>query len=488
MAGTTYITPVAAGDFLTAEVTAERLGFRIETVWNPSPSVQHRTDPYPVPKRLEMGLFGTEESGAKFSPPPYAVVVEGGGKQTLVAVAAEAGWHSWNQVQFATTAAAVSVSIDLEGHTVPAEAAAHVTVNLLSGEPGETRLALLTRGMRCLYPRAFAYAAPAAVPAWWRRPIYCGWGDQVTVSMWLEGVGPEPRALAYCVQGLYERWIRRLEDAQVPVGTIIIDAGWSPAGVYEPDTERWPDLKGFIARQHAAGRRVLLWLATWLWDGLPDEWCIFADGVKLTADPTNPAYMGAVRDRVRRLLAPDGYDADGFKIDQLAYSPSERQPRGGPRFGLTQHYPAPREKMRPVGPGWGCELLWRLQREIYTAAKAAKPDALVTSSTVHPYFHDTLDMVRLHDMGYVAPDIFAAMQARADLRAATMPGKLVDTDDWIHSDYALWQSYTAGSGIIGVPCLFYAERFMLDWAKEPATKRVPLADLRRIARAWQRAG
>jgi hypothetical protein len=306
--------------------------------------------------------------------------------------------------------------------------------------------------------------------------------------MWLEGVGPEPRALAYCIQGLYERWIRRLEQADVPVGTVIIDAGWSPAGAWEPHTERWPDLKRFIARQHAAGRRVLLWLATWLWDGLPDEWCVFCDDVKLTADPTHPDYVRFLRDKVRTLLCPDGYDADGFKIDQLAYVPSERAPRGGPRFGRTAHHPPPKTRIRLAGPGWGCELLWRLQREIYAAAKAAKPDALITSSTVHPYFHDTFDMVRLHDMGHVAPDIFAAMKARSDLARAALPGKPIDTDDWIHSDYDLWMRYTSGSTALGVPCIFYAERFMLNWKAEPATRLVPLSDLRRIGRAWRKSG
>jgi hypothetical protein len=129
-----------------------------------------------------------------------------------------------------------------------------------------------------------------------------------------------------------------------------------------------------------------------------------------------------------------------------------------------------------------------LQKDIYRAAKDAKADALITSSTVHPYFHDTFDMVRLHDMGHVAPDIFAAMRARADLAHAALPGKPIDTDDWIHSDYEMWMRYTSGSGILGVPCIFYAERFMLDWSKEPATKLVPLRDLRRIAKAWARAG
>src|SRR5690606_36528052 len=175
---------------------------------------------------------------------------------------------------FDTDAKGVRVEIDLEGQSDPAAVAPHVSVHVIAGEPGESRHQLLARGLRQLYPQASAQKPQ--VPEWWLRPSYCGWGDQVSMSMWLEGVGPERRANAYCTQGLYERWIRRLDEADVPIGTVTIDAGWSPTGVWEPDEERWPDLRGFIARQHERGRKVLLWIATWLCDGMPDEWCVFA--------------------------------------------------------------------------------------------------------------------------------------------------------------------------------------------------------------------
>ncbi len=462
------------------------LGLMPQAIWNPSPSVEHRTAPYALPVSLRIGIQGSPETGAKFSPPPYAVEVEGEGKRALVAVAAEPGWHRWNDLYVSAGQGRVTVEVDLEGMTDPAEAAGHVHLHVIAGRPEESRHALLARGLAQLYPAAYAQTPEA--PAWWRRPIYCGWGDQVTMAMHLEGVGPERRAMAYCTQGLYERWINRLDEAGVPFGTIIIDHGWSPAGVWRPDLTRFPDLRGFIDRQHQRGRRVLLWLATWLWDGLEDELCVFAGEHKLTADPTNPAYLRRVQDWVHELISPDGYDADGFKIDQLGYCPSYRRPRGGPCFGHSQRWDQPQGALRMHGQGFGMELLHRLQKTIYDSAKGAKGDALVTSSTVHPYFHDTLDMVRLHDMGHVAPDIFEAMGARADLSRAALPGKLIDTDDWVHTDYDMWLRYTGGSGVIGVPCIFYAERFMLNWKQEPATKLVPIEDLKRIAAAWGNGG
>lgn len=480
-----------AAEAIVAELTPAELGLTPARVWNPSPSRQHRTEPYELPQALHVGIFGDELTAAKFSPPPLAVVLEDAeGNAVLVSVVADAGWHRFNGVDFDADAKRLRVTIDLEGRTAPADAGRHVRVEVLHAEPGESRHALLARGQAIQYPDAAG--APSEGPEWWRRPIYCGWGDQVATAHWLEGPGPELRALAYCIQGLYERRIRRLDVADVPFGTTIIDHGWSPAGSWQPDPVRWPDLKGFIAREHARGRRVLLWLATWLWHGLPDEWCVVLDdqgnrGTKLIADPTHPDYLDHVRNQVHDLLSPDGLDADGFKIDQLAYAPSQRHPRGGPGFGRTSFYDPPAGPLPLHGDGWGIELLHTYQKTIYDAAKQAKPDALITSSTVHPYFHDTFDMVRLHDTGSVTGDVIEAMSARADLARAALPGKPIDTDDWVHGDYARWLDYTMRSPTLGVPCLFYAERFMLNWRQEPTTKLIPLEDLRRIAAAWREA-
>ena len=471
---------------LVVEISPADLGIMPARIWNPSPSRRHHTAAYPLPQTLDIGIYGNELTGARFSPPPFAVVVEDqGGQAVLISVAAQAGWHRWNGVRFTADADAVRITIDLEGHTSPTDACAHVWVDLFAGEKGESHHALLARGLAIQYPDASAICE--SFPAWWRQPIYCGWGDQVATSLWLEGPGEERRALAYCTQGLYERWIRRLDQAGVPFGTTIIDHGWAAAGTMVPDEIRWPDLKGFIAREHDRGRKVLLWTATWLWDGLPDEWCVFADGRKLVADPTHPDYLAYLREQVTHLLSPDGLDADGFKIDQLAYSPSQRHPRGGPRFGYTAFHDEASELIRLYGDNWGTELLHAYQKTIYDAAKAAKPDALLTSSTVHPYFHNTFDMVRLHDTGYVVGDVIETMRARADLAGAALPGWLIDTDDWVHTNYDRWMDYTMRNMTLGVPCIFYSERFVEAMEAQTPTRPIPLEDLKKIGNTWQHA-
>ena len=475
----------ASKESLVVKLSPAELGLKPRRVWNPSPSNRHRTKPYDLPQSLSIGIYGNELTGAKFSPPPFAVVVEGDdGQSVLIAVAADAGWHRWNGVDFAVDDNGVRITIDLEGHTSPGEAISHVWVDLFAAEADESHHTLLARGLAAQYPGAGTDSASA--PAWWRRPIYCGWGDQVATSLWMEGPGAEERALAYCIEGLYERWVRRLDEADVPFGTTTIDHGWAPAGSLVTDEIRWPDLKGFIAREHERGRKVLLWTATWLWDGLPDEWCVFVDGRKLVADPTNPDYLAYLREKVSHLLSPDGLNADGFKVDQLAYAPSQRHPRGGPRFGHTDYYDAASEPVRLHGDSWGTELLYAYQKTIYDAAKAAKPDALVTSSTVHPYFHDSFDMVRLHDTGPVVGDVIDAMRARADLAQAALPGKLIDTDDWVLGNYDRWMDYTMRSMSLGVPCIFYSERFVNGMTADPPTRDIPLEDLKNIAETWRR--
>jgi len=475
-----------AGAKLVAEVPSKDLGFSPTYVWCPSPSRTHRTEPYALPKSIRLGTRDSVEAGAKFTPPPCAVVLLDEEKKLLVSVNAGKGSHLWNFCEFNVSNKKLTVTLDLESHSSGRSVCKHVALSLTGATAGEDLQPLLSRGMETAYPAAFRTPA-GRIPDWWRRPIYCGYGDQVAISLFLEGSGPEARSLAYCTQGLYERWLARLNEAGLPIGTVIIDAGWSPGGVWEPYPVQWPDLRGFIDHRHKEGRRVLLWIPTWLCEGLPDSWCITLGGKRLTADPTNSSYRRFIREKIGRLLSPgkSGFNADGFKIDQLQYTPTERTPRGGEQFGRSFNITGKHPRLKAYGNTWGGELLYLLQKEIYTAAKNAKPDALVTSSTVHPYFHDTFDMVRLHDTGSVDTDVFAAMKARADLARSVLPHHLIDTDNWVHSDYGQWLDYTRRSHQLGVPCIFYAERFVAGWQKEPLISTIPLSDVRKIAAVWR---
>jgi hypothetical protein len=251
---------------------------------------------------------------------------------------------------------------------------------------------------------------------------------------------------------------------------VVVDDRWQRAyGTAEPDESRWPDLRSWIAAQHAAGRRVLLWWKAWDPSGLPPAECVTDPaGTPIAADPGSPAYRARLRTIVTRLLGPDGLDADGFKID------------------FTQRAPSGRALLRPGAPAgapWGIAALHRLLETIYRAAKAAKPGALIVTHTPHPGFGDVSDMIRLNDVlerdpsGAVVPAVDQLAFRRA-VAAAVLPRHLIDTDQWPIMNRSEWHAYAEAQPRLGVPALYYADR--LDRSGEELTA----GDLALVARTW----
>ena len=273
--------------------------------------------------------------------------------------------------------------------------------------------------------------APRTRPAWWDAPIFCGWGAQC----YLEN-GSRTLARDFCTQANYDAFLAQLELHGVVPGTVVLDDKWQATyGRNEADTAKWPDLTGWIAERHARGQHVLLWWKAWDPEGLPPELCIRnADGKPVALDPNNPAAREALQRAVTTMLVD--LDADGFKVDFTARTPTGRQ--------LTHE------------PGtWGIALLHELLRTFYDAAKAAKPDALVITHTPHPAFVDVTDMIRLNDVvGGV--DLVEQMEFRAEVVRAACPELPIDTDDWRVPDKRSWRDYLAVKRSIGVPSLYYA--------------------------------
>lgn len=300
-----------------------------------------------------------------------------------------------------------------------------------------------------------------AAAAWWSEPIFCGWGAQCARAAATGGFAPD-----LARQDVYDEVLARLEVAGVVPGTVVIDDKWQAAyGTCEVDRERWPDLKAWIARQHAAGRKVLLWFRAWDPEGLPADECIVTpDGRPVAADPFNDAYTARLGVMMQRLLGVDGLDADGLKVDF-----TQRAPVGASLIGREG--------------GWGVAGLHRMLQLIYRAAHAAKPDALVVTHAVHPSFGDVGDMVRLNDVLERDPrgaKVDVALQAR--LRAAiaerSQPATLIDTDQWPMPDREQWLAYSRAQVELGVPALYYAES--IDGSGE----RIGDDDLREIAGLW----
>ena len=77
------------------------------------------------------------------------------------------------------------------------------------------------------------------------------------------------RTSQFATQRDYEKWIAVLEQRGIPFGTVVIDDKWQKHyGTFDVDEEKWPDFKGFVARQHQKGRHVLLWVPAFHREGL----------------------------------------------------------------------------------------------------------------------------------------------------------------------------------------------------------------------------
>ncbi|MDQ2689641.1 MAG: hypothetical protein M3Y29_05145, partial [Chloroflexota bacterium] len=298
---------------------------------------------------------------------------------------------------------------------------------------------------------------------WWTRPIFCGWGEQCRQAK-LDGSHPT----AHSRRERYDAWLATLASHGVVPGTVVIDDKWQTTyGRNEPDADRWPDLRGWIAGRHGSDQHVLLWFKAWDPEGLPPEACVTdALGHPVAADPTSPAYERILRDSLHAMLGPEGLDADGLKVDFTAQTPA------GP--GL-----------RRVGDAWGVALLHRLLSLVYRFAKEAKPDALVVTHTASPLFADVADMIRLNDLLRLDdPEPFAPavpqMRHRARIAAAVDPGLLIDTDDWCMPSKAEWRAYLEIKHELGVPALYYATG--IDHSGEAFDE----ADYAAIREAWSR--
>jgi hypothetical protein len=279
-------------------------------------------------------------------------------------------------------------------------------------------------------------------PAWWREPIFCGWGAQGAVAR-SQGL-TLAAAARFATQDNYDRFLAHLEDRNVIPGTIVIDDKWQSAyGTCEPDDAKWADLHGWIRSRHDRGQRVLLWYKAWDPEGVPVGWCVRSgSGTALAIDPTHREGAAVIRGAVRRMLSPEELDADGLKIDFTARTPSG---------AAIQHH----------GPAWGVDLLRELLDTVADEARRVKPDALLVGHTPNPIVADAVDMIRLNDtlrLDDPEPrvDIVPQMRYRAGVVAAACPGHLIDTDDWCAPDLATWRAYTAIKPQLGVPALYYA--------------------------------
>ena len=332
------------------------------------------------------------------------------------------------------------------------------------------------------------------IPAWWKLPIFGGWGEQVFHSnRWdnffsgrYNGWESDDTHL-FCTQSFYEESLAKLEAKGINPGILIIDNRWfDDKSLLDIDHELWPDLKGFIKKQHKKGRKVILWSSPWSFcmsakgKTVPMEWHMYVDENELydleidtdifykackmehkkirkyyplppethtdaywrfVADPQHPEYVKMVKEKIHYLLSPDGLDADGFEFDYTHFLP---------RFRGTK----PITKQNRI-TDWGVESLHTMIKLYYDSAKEAKSDALIISHTFNPYFNDVLDMLRLQDIYTDNRSVVDQMDHRAQIARKVCSGCVIHTDQHPMPSLEAWREYALYQPKIGNPCLYY---------------------------------
>ena len=387
-----------------------------------------------------------------FVPPPLALAFHRGEMWTTVGIGTEPGNYRFNALEYSGSRyAGASFWVNEQGRATAAGGFASPVAAL---HFGADEFDALTRYVAWVDASGFGTQHRVENAPWHRLPIFCGWAEQT-----VEGLagGLEPHDLA--TQKKYEEWIAILEQRGLPVGTVVIDDKWQKHyGMFDVDEAKWPDLKGFIDRQHARHRHVLLWVPAAHREGLPPELCVRHNGRPIAADVSNPQYEALLRKQIKHLVNDLG--VDGFKEDWIS--------------GIADY-----AHVEQHAPLYGIEFLRRFQFILFDETHRWRPDALIETQTPNPLFRESSDVLRLNDLWYGTRDVPAVMTLRA--RLAHLAGwPLVDCDNASSTDLEEWWKYMQLQPSLGIPALYFVH------STESTKETVSDAMWSQLAEIWKR--
>ena len=373
--------------------------------------------------------FRPERIAGLFAPPPLFLAFHLNDTWTGVGIGTRPGDYQFPALEYSGSRyAGASFYVDYMGYRNVDGGFASPVLNLsMAYNP----LDALRDYTSWLTSSGFATESVAKDVYWHHLPIFCGWAEQT-----VESVPKGGSANKLATQANYEKWLATLDERGLPIGSIVIDDKWQQGyGTFDVDQQKWPDLKGFIAAQHAKGRHVLLWVPVADTDGLPSSLCVTYQGKCVIADVGKPEYEAWLRPRIRHLVQDLG--VDGFKEDWV------RSP-AAPGLPLT-------------GSATGIEFVRRFQSILYSETHKWKPDAMVETQTTNALFRESSDVIRLNDIWYASRDVPERMRLRA--RIANITGwPLVDTDNASSTNLKEWWNYMQAQPSIGIPALYFVSR------------------------------
>ena len=412
--------------------------------WTPSPNHANRFEfGIAEPQTLGFGAAAAQESEDNyhpdqmtglFAPPPLMMAFHREGEWASVGIGTKPGLYRFPALDYSGSRyAGVAWWVDYLGYQrmedLPQGRFQSPVAALHFAYSAADSLKAYSDWMR---QSGFAAEPRSPDVHWHHLPIFCGWAEQTSLAV------PYGRpANAEATQKNYEAWLAELDERGLPIGTIVIDDKWQKGyGSFDVDPAKWPDLKGFVAAQHARGRHVLLWVPDAHKDGLPDDLCAHGpNGECLAPDLGNPAYETYLRGRIRTLVESIGID--GFKLDWM-WAP------------VVPGLPVPPELA-------GLEAIRRFQDILYSETHRWRPDAMIETQTPNAAFRDSSDVLRLNDVWYATRDVVETMRERA--RIARISGwNVVDTDNASSTNLESWWRYMETQPSIGIPALYFVHR------------------------------
>ena len=373
--------------------------------------------------------FRPERLTGLFAPPPLFLAFHMDHSWTGIGIGTEPGRYQFPALEYTGSRyAGASFYVDYMGYVaIDGEFASPALSIHFGTDPIET----LTHYTQWLDRKGFSTKAVNSDVLWHHLPIFCGWAEQ-TVESVPNGIAPNTLS----TQENYETWLAALEKRDLPIGTVVIDDKWqSRYGTFEIDQAKWPDLKAFVAAQHAKGRHVLLWVPLAHPEGLPSDLCVMAQGKCVVANVGAPEYEAYLRPRIRHLV--DEVGIDGFKEDWVD-APAV------PGLSLA-------------GSAFGIEFVRRFQWILWSEAHKWKPDAMVETQTPNAIFRESSDLIRLNDIWYATRDVPDILRTRAAIAHAS-GWSLVDTDNASSTTLRDWWSYMQAQPSIGIPALYFVTR------------------------------
>jgi len=433
--------------------------------WSPSPNLANQWEfSIAEPQVLGFGPGAREGSEddfrptqmALFSPPPLMLAFHRNGEWASIGIGTQPGMYRFPALSYSGSRyAGAAWWVDYLGYqTIRDTPGGEFHSPVAAVHFAYSALDTLQRYSDWLRQSGFATEASYPDVPWHHLPVFCGWAEQTSLAV-PNGLAPNTES----TQKNYEAWIAELERRNLPVGNIVIDDKWQKGyGSFDIDTEKWPDLKGFVAAQHARGRHVLLWVPVANTDGLPSGLCVHDEHGKCIAPALgSPAYEAFLRARIRYLVQTVGID--GFKEDWV-WAPD------------TAGLPVPPELA-------GIEAVRRFQQILYSETHRWKPDAMVETQTANAAFRGSSDVLRLNDIWYATRDVVSVMRERE--RIAHISGwGLVDTDNASSTTLETWWQYMEAQPSIGIPALYFVHR------TESTLEAPPDSDWVALAGIWQR--